>query len=69
VNRSYLLQLENGQPADQAVFVDDQDAAWAVDDWFTARDGSRWRIVSIEAAPPQLADEGFEATWVVEPLD
>ena len=66
---SYLLQLANGDPADPAVFVDDDDRTWAVDDGFTARDGSRWRIVAIDAAPPQLADEGFEATWIVEPPD
>ena len=36
---------------------------------FAARDGSQWRIVSVDVAPPLLADEGFEATWIVEPLD
>jgi hypothetical protein len=40
-----------------------------VDDCFTARDGSRWRIVAIDAPPPRLAEEGFEAAWIVEPLD
>jgi hypothetical protein len=54
---------------DPTVFVDDDDRAWAAGDSFTARDGSRWRIVSIDAAPPQLADEGFDSTWRVEPLD
>lgn len=36
---------------------------------FAARDGSQWRTVSVDIAPPLLAEEGFEATWVVEPLD
>jgi hypothetical protein len=33
----------------------------------SARDGSQWRVVSIDTAPPLLAEEGFEATWLVEP--
>jgi hypothetical protein len=66
---SYLLLLGNGDPADPAVYVEEDARPWASDDSFTARDGSRWRIVSIDAPPPQLADEGFEATWIVEPLD
>jgi hypothetical protein len=51
------------------VYVEEDGRPWALGDSFTARDGSRWRIVAVEAAPPQLADEGFEAAWVVEPLD
>ena len=67
--RSYLLQLETGEEADPAVYVDDQDTAWEIGDRFAARDGSRWRIVAIDPAPPQLAGEGFEATWIVAPLN
>ena len=64
---SYLLQLENGEPAEPPVFVTDR-ASWSVDDRFAARDGSQWRIVATQPAPPLLAEEGFEATWIVEPL-
>jgi hypothetical protein len=63
-----LLYLRNGDPADPAVFLGDG-IARNVDDCFTARDGSRWRIVAIDAPPPRLAEEGFEAAWIVEPLD
>jgi hypothetical protein len=38
-------------------------------DSFAARDGSQWRMVSVDAALPLLAEEGFEAIWVVKPLD
>jgi hypothetical protein len=37
--------------------------------FLAASDGSRWHIVSVDTAPPLLAEEGFEAVWVVEPLD
>jgi hypothetical protein len=65
---SYLLKLESGESADPTVFVTDRES-WQPGDPFTARDGGRWRIVSVDTAPPLLADEGFEAVWVVEPLD
>jgi hypothetical protein len=67
--RSYLLQRENGEPADPAVFVDDDRRSWMLGDSFVARDGSRWRIVSVDAVPAQLAAEGFSAAWIVEPLE
>jgi hypothetical protein len=63
-----VLLLENGEPADPTVFVTDR-ASWQPGDNFVARDGSQWRIVSVDAAPPLLAEQGFEAIWVVEPLD
>ena len=66
---SYLLQLANGDPADPAVYVEAEGRQWAPGDSFTARDGSRWRIVAIDAVSPELAAEGFEATWIVEPLE
>jgi hypothetical protein len=69
VVQSYLLQLETGDPADPAVFVDDEDRSWVPGDSFYARDGSPWRIVAIDAVSAELAAEGFEATWIVEPLD
>jgi hypothetical protein len=62
-------KLESGKPTDPAVFVEDEGRSWAVDDHVIARDGSHWRIVAIDAAPAQLADDGFEAIWIVEPLD
>jgi hypothetical protein len=63
-----LLQAKTGQPADPAVFVGDG-IEREPGDAFTARDGSRWRIVSVDVVPPQLAAEGSEAAWIVEPLD
>ena len=30
---------------------------------------SRWRIVAVDDVSPELAAEGFEATWIVEPLE
>ena len=65
---SFLLLLENGEPGDPTVFVTDR-TTWSVDEKFAARDVSQWRIVSFDAAPPLLAAEGFEAIWIVEPLD
>ena len=40
-----------------------------VRDRFAGADGSRWRIVAVDALSAQLAAEGFEATWIVEPID
>jgi hypothetical protein len=34
-----------------------------------SRHGSRWWIVSVDVVPGQLAAEGFEAAWIVTPLD
>jgi hypothetical protein len=68
VHYSFLLKLENGEPADPTVFVSDG-VERDVGDRFTARDGSQWRIVAVDTAPPLLAEEGFEAVWIVEPLD
>jgi hypothetical protein len=68
LRHAYLLKLKNGETANPSVLVSDR-ASWQPGDSFAARDGSQWRIVSVDAAPPLLAEEGFEATWVVEPLD
>jgi hypothetical protein len=51
------------------VFVDEDQRSWMLGDSFVARDGSRWRIVSVDVVPAQLGAEGFEAAWIVEPLD
>jgi hypothetical protein len=58
----FLLMLANGEPADPAVFVDDG-IEREVGDGFAARDGSRWRIVSVEAPSAELAAEEFVATY------
>jgi hypothetical protein len=58
VPHAFLLQLENGEPADPAVFVDADLRSWMLGDSFVARDGSRWRIASVDAVPAQLAAEG-----------
>ena len=50
------------------MFVTDR-ASWQPGDSFVAHDGSQWRILAVDTAPPFLAEEGFEATWVVKPLD
>ena len=63
-----LLKLEDGESADPTVFVTDR-ASWQPGDSFVAHDGSQWRILAVDTAPPFLAEEGFEATWVVKPLN
>ena len=40
-----------------------------VGDRFAGGDGSRWRIVAIDVVSQELAAEGLEATWIVEPPD
>jgi hypothetical protein len=60
-----LLKLVNGEPADPAVFVTERES-WQPGDSFAARDGSQWRIVSVDTAPPLLAEEGFDARWIAE---
>jgi hypothetical protein len=40
---SYLLQLGNGDPADPAVYVEEDGRPWAPGDSFTARDRERAR--------------------------
>ena len=62
----YLLLLENGEPADPAVFVT-ASPQWEEGDPFQAGDGSRWRIVRI--APELVGNAPFDGAWVVEPLD
>jgi hypothetical protein len=64
----FLLILANGEPADPAVFVGDG-VERSIGERFVGRDGSRWRIVSVDVVSAQLAAEGFEAAWIVEPLD
>ena len=64
----FLLTLANGEPAVPTVFVGDG-VPREVRDRFAGADGSRWRIVAVDALSAQLAAEGFEATWIVEPID
>jgi hypothetical protein len=33
--------------------------------WLRLR-SSRWRVVAVDTAPPLLAEEGFDARWIVE---
>jgi hypothetical protein len=61
----FLLTLANGEPADRTVFVDDG-VERDVGDRFVAREGSRWRITSVDSPSAQLETEGFDAVWVVE---
>jgi hypothetical protein len=63
----FLLTVANGEPADPSVFVGDG-VQREVGDRLTGRDGSRWRIVAVYNVSPQLAADGFEARWTVEPL-
>jgi hypothetical protein len=41
VPHAFLLQLENGEHADPAVFADADLRSWVLGDGFVARDGSR----------------------------
>jgi hypothetical protein len=66
----YRLTLEDGQPADPAVFVVAV-PDWRVGDTFRASNGQRFRILAIKPEPepdPERASE-FHAEWVVEPVD
>jgi hypothetical protein len=61
----FVLVLEDGEPADPAMFVT---AApdWHEGDVFLPRGGERFRILAIE---PMSDDElPFYATWTVEPV-
>ena len=61
----YVLILDDGEPADPAVFVI---AApdWDEGDVFLPRGGERFRILAIE---PTMDDElPFHGTWTVEPF-
>jgi len=62
----YLLVLANGEPADPAAFVT-ANPQWNPGDRFAAGDGSRWRIVAIEANMSDAVE--FDALWTVERLD
>jgi hypothetical protein len=62
----YALVLENGDPADPAVFSTII-PTWHVGDEFLAGiDLQRFRILAIE--PEKDEDAPFHAVWVVEPV-
>jgi hypothetical protein len=59
----FVLMLEDGEPADPAVFLTGT-RDWHEGDVFMPRGGERFRIVRIE---PAMYDEApFHATWTVE---
>ena len=63
----YLLALENGEPADPAMFVTTV-PDWHIGDTFFAAGGQMFRILAIE---PEMDEERSRATMgllVVEPV-
>jgi hypothetical protein len=65
----YLLVRPDGEVTDPAVFMTDV-PTWKLGDVFQIGDGSRWRLLAVEAdIDLEFVAHGINAIWWVEPAD
>jgi hypothetical protein len=63
----FLLKLEDGEPYDPSVFVT-VIPSWSVGETFLVTAHQRLRILAVDyELDDELADQGINAVWTVEP--